>query len=183
MGGRVAHSVLGNMHSVARLPFHMKTIVVGLGNPILGDDGVGWKVAEAVKKQLTPLLDSARIEEGGFVDVEFLSLGGITLMEHLIGYEHAIVIDAIASDEEIGSVFVSKLSEMPDYSALHITSAHDTSLQNALKLGKAMGADLPEDVTVVGVVTGRIFEFGEELSPPVAQAVRQAAQIVIELIA
>jgi len=151
----------------------MKTIVIGLGNPILGDDGVGWKVAEEVKKQLPPSL---------LVAIEFLSLGGISLMEHLIGYDRAILIDALASDQEPGSIMTSQLSEMPDTSAFHITSVHDTSLQNALKLGKEMGADLPEQVIVVGIATNQVYDFGEELSQPVAQAVSKAAQIVIELL-
>jgi hydrogenase maturation protease len=151
----------------------MKTIIIGLGNPILGDDGVGWKVAEQVRKQLSPGLP---------VDVEFLSLGGISLMEHLIGYERAILIDAIASTHEPGSVITSNLTEMPDYSAFHTTSAHDTSLQNALKLGKAMGADLPEQVSVVGISANRVYDFSEELSLPVAQAISKATQIVIDLL-
>jgi len=178
----------------ARLFFLMKTIVIGLGNPILGDDGVGWKVAEEVKKQLTspsppaPLPASSSLalrsaREGDEVDVEFLSLGGISLMENLIGYERAILIDALASDQATGSIIVSKLSEMPDYSALHTTNVHDTSLQNALKLGKEMGADLPEDVTVVGIATHHVYDFSEELSPAVMQALPQATQIVLRLLA
>ena len=151
----------------------MKSILIGLGNPILGDDGVGWKVAEQVQKQLPPDLP---------VDIEFLSLGGISLMEHLIGYERAILIDAVSSDEEPGSIVVSNLSEMPDTSAFHTTSVHDTSLQNAIKLGKTMGASLPEKVIVVGIVTQRIYDFGEELSQPVANSLYKAAQIVIELL-
>src|SRR5215212_8239361 len=108
----------------------MKTIVIGLGNPILGDDGVGWKVAEEVRKQLTPSpLTPLPTGERGDVDIEFLSLGGISLMEHLIGYERAILIDAFNSNQETGSVIVSKLNELPDYSAFHITSVHDTSLR------------------------------------------------------
>ena len=151
----------------------MKTIIIGLGNPILGDDGVGWKVAEEVKKQLPP---------EPMVAVEFLSLGGISLMEHLIGYERAILIDAMASEREPGTVITSNLMEMPDVSAFHITSAHDTSLQTALKLGKTMGADLPENVTVVGIATNQVYDFGEELSFSVARAVSKAAQIVIDLL-
>jgi hydrogenase maturation protease len=85
-------------------------------------------------------------------------------MEHLIGYEHAIIIDALASDRSNGTVIVWKLSELPDYSALHITSAHDTSLQNALELGKAMGASLPDDVIVVGIAANHVYDFGEELT-------------------
>jgi hydrogenase maturation protease len=118
----------------------------------------------------------------GEIAVEFLSLGGISLMEHLIGYERAIIIDALASDQPNGSVIVSKLSELADYSALHITSAHDTSLQNALKLGKAMGANLPDDVTIVGIATDQVYEFGEELSSPVEDAIPRATKIVIDLL-
>ena len=151
----------------------MKTLVLGLGNPILGDDGVGWKVADVVKEQLTPDLP---------VDVDFLSLGGIRLMEHLIGYQRAILIDAFALEEPIGSILVLKLSELPNYSAFHTTSTHDMSLQNAIKLGRSLGAQLPEDITVVGITTKHIYDFGEELSPPVEQAVPKALQIVLNLL-
>lgn len=169
----------------------MNTIVIGLGNPILGDDGVGWKVAEEVKKQLAapsrptslPMGEGCRRRgEGNVVDIEFLSLGGISLMEHLIGYERAILIDAVQSDQAPGSIIVSKLSEMPDYSAFHTTSAHDTSLQNALKLGRSMGAQLPEEVTIVGIAADHTYDFGEELSRPVADAIPRAVQIVIRLL-
>jgi hydrogenase maturation protease len=150
-----------------------RMLIVGLGNPILGDDGVGWKVAEEVKKQLPP--DTP-------VDVDCLSLGGISLMEHLIDYEHAILIDAFALEEPIGSILILKLSELPNYSAFHTTSTHDTSLQNAIELGKSMGAKLPEDVTVVGIATKHVYDFSDELSPPVAEAVPQAVKFVLELL-
>ncbi len=151
----------------------MKTLVVGLGNPILGDDGVGWKVAEEVKKQLST--DS-------HVDVECFSLGGISLMEHLIGYPRAILIDAFALDEPLGSILMLKLDDLPNYSAYHTTCPHDTSLQNAITMGKSLGAKLPDEVMVVGVATKRIHEFGEELSPLVAEAVPLAAKFVLELL-
>jgi hydrogenase maturation protease len=89
---------------------------------------------------------------------------------------------AVASDREPGSVLVSRLNEMPDYSALHTASAHDTSLQNALKLGRAMDAKLPEEVMVVGITTNRVYDFSEELSVPVAKAVPEAAKTVLDLL-
>ena len=103
-------------------------------------------------------------------------------MEHLIGYERAILIDAIASDRQPRTVIISNLMELPDVSAFHTTSAHDTSLQNALKLGNAMGADLPEQVDVVGVVIDPVYDFSENLSLPVSQAISKATQIVIDLL-
>jgi hydrogenase maturation protease len=163
----------------------MKTIVIGLGNPILGDDGVGWKVAEEVRKQLSLVnAPDPQGEERDYVDVEFLSLGGISLMEHLIGYERAILIDAMTSDRETGSIIVSKLSELPDFSTLHSTSVHDTSLQNALRLGRGMGASLPEEeeVVVVGIATSHVYDFSEELTPPVAESIPLAMKIVMDLL-
>jgi len=151
----------------------MKTLIVGLGNPILGDDGVGWKVAEKVCQQLT---------SPGQADVTCLSLGGISLMEHLIGYDRAILIDAFASEDALGSIHVLTLNDLPNYSAFHITSTHDTSLQNAIEMGRSLGAYLPEDIMVVGIATRRIYDFSEELSPPVAEAVPQAARIVLDLL-
>lgn len=151
----------------------MKTMVIGLGNPILGDDGVGWKVAEEVRKQLPCDMS---------VNVDCLSVGGISLMEHLIGYDRAILIDAFALEEPIGSILVLKLSDLPNYSAFHTTNTHDTSLQNAIELGRSMGAPLPNEVDIVGIATHRIYDFGEELSPPVAEAVSFAARVVIGLV-
>jgi hydrogenase maturation protease len=163
--------------------FMMKTIVVGLGNPILGDDGVGWMVASEVKKHLVSRHALRTPPDENTIDVEFLSLGGISLMESLLGYERVILIDALTADQEPGSIVIRPLQELSDNSVMHITSAHDTSLQTALKLGKAMGADLPDEVIVVGIATRHVYVFSDELTPPVAAAVPGAALIVIDLLA
>jgi hydrogenase maturation protease len=151
----------------------MKTIVVGLGNPNLGDYGVGWKVANEIKRQLSG--DAS-------VDIECLSVGGLGLMEHLISYQRAILIDAFNMPGPLGSISTLKLSDLPNYSAFHVTSAQDVSLLHALELGKSMGAQLPDDVIVVGIATQKICDFSEELSLPVANAIPQATQIVLNLL-
>ena len=151
----------------------MKTLLIGLGNPILGDDGVGWKVVESVKKDIDPESQ---------VSVTCLSQGGISLMEHMIGYQRAILVDAFISEENAGSVFVYRLEEIPNYSAFHVSSAHDMTLQNAIELGRWMGAILPTEITVVGIATRRIVDFGEELSPPVEKAIPRATEIVLGLL-
>jgi hydrogenase maturation protease len=150
-----------------------RILVIGLGNPNLGDDGVGWRVAEEVRKQLSPDLS---------VDVDCLSLGGIGLMEHFIGYEHVVLVDAFPLEGPIGSILMLKLSDLPNYSAFYAASAHDTSLQAAIDLGKSMGAKLPDDVTVVGIVIKHVHAFSESLSPLVAQAVPQAAKFVLDFL-
>lgn len=149
----------------------MKTIIIGLGNPILGDDGVGWKVVQEVSQQLPSHIS---------VGMECLSVGGIGLMEHLIGYDRAIIVDSFVADaEDRGSILIRKLNDLPNYSAFHITNAHDTSLQNAIQMGREMGAQLPVEVIVIGIAIQPISEFGETLSPPVTEAVAPAAHIVL----
>ena len=151
----------------------MRTIVVGLGNPILGDDGVGWKVANEVMGHLS---------EDAPVDVTCLSVGGISLMEYLIGYDQAIIVDAFATDAPVGSISVLRLDQLPNYSAFHTTSSHDTSLQKAMELGKAMGFHLPDNVMIVGIATRQVFDFSEDLSPPVARVVHSVGTIVLDML-
>jgi hydrogenase maturation protease len=148
-----------------------KTLIVGLGNPLLGDDGVGWRVAAAVQ----PLLEGR-----DDVEVEFLSVGGIRLMEHLVGYQRALIIDAINTRTGTpGTVSVIRLEDLPDLSAGHMTSPHDASLPTALRLGALMGAELPGEVIVIGIEAKDVYEFSEALSEPVAAAIEPAVQAVL----
>lgn len=150
-----------------------RILVAGLGNPSLGDDGVGWRVAEEVKRRLTSEY---------LVAVDCLSVGGVSLMEHFIGYCCVILVDAFTLEEPIGSILILKLDDLPRYSAFHPASARDTSLQAAIEMGKSIGAELPDDVTVVGIVTKRVSEFSRKLSPRVEQAVPQAAGFIFDLL-
>ena len=183
----------------------MKTLIIGLGNPILGDDGVGWRVAEEVAQRLPspptpaplrPPISELRNggneggEEGrrgeGEVEVDTASLGGLSLMERLTGYERVILIDAIFTGQKpVGTVSQFALSDLPDLTAGHSASAHDTSLRNALTVGRKMNVPLPkdDDVFIVAIEAERVYDFTEELSPAVAAAVPQAIETVLHLIA
>ena len=152
----------------------MKTLVVGLGNPILGDDGVGWKIASELQCEKSIPTD---------VTIECAALGGITLMESLIGYDRAIIIDSIFTHQApIGTLRFSKLDDLPNPSLGHMTSAHDTSLQAALQIGRALGAHLPDDITIVTVESEKVYDFSETLTPPIADAVPGAIKIIKQLL-
>jgi len=154
----------------------MKTLVIGLGNPILGDDGVGWVVAGEVAR---------RMDGNPDVEVDCLSLGGLSLMERLTDYRYVILVDAIASGRQpAGTVSRFPLAGLPDLSAGHTTAAHDTSLRTALNVGRSMGVNLPtdENVIVVAIEAAQVYDFSEELSPPVAASVPRAVQVVMDLL-
>lgn len=153
----------------------MKILVMGLGNPILGDDGVGWKVAEEIKSRLD--------YRKSMVDVDCASLGGLSLMERMLGYERVILIDSIASgNAEVGSVRVFPLADLADPTAGHSASAHDTSLLTALETGRTMGMEIPSKVDVVTIEINMTYDFSDTLSPPVAHAVPIAVQIIMDLL-
>ena len=157
----------------------MKTIVVGLGNPILGDDGVGWQVAGQVAAglQQSHNRDAATCP----VEVDCLAVGGLSLMERLAGYDRAILIDAISTGlEPAGTVSCLPLESLPEWPPGHSASAHDTSLQNALRVGRSSGVPLPGSITVISVEVQSLFEFSEELSEPVADAIPCAVKMVLD---
>jgi hydrogenase maturation protease len=154
----------------------MKTFIIGLGNPILGDDGVGWRVAENIAKLTANQPD---------VEIDCVSLGGLSLMERLTGSERTILIDAIFTGKKpVGSISQLTLNDLPDLTAGHSASVHDTSLRNALKVGRSMSIPLPKDenVIIIAIEAKNVYDFTEELSPAVAAAVPQAAKIILGLL-
>lgn len=157
----------------------MKILIIGLGNPILGDDGVGWRIAEEVRNRLHAELNNQK-----HIEVEFSSLGGLSLMELLIGYDRAIIVDAITTGQyPPGTVLRFPLSALPNQAYGHLSSTHDTNLQTALELGRSMGVKLPNEILVIAVEIKVEYNFSEELTPAVAKAVPKAAQWVISSIA
>jgi hydrogenase maturation protease len=155
----------------------MRILVIGLGNPILGDDGVGWRIAKVVENEIAGLHSPHEIH------VEYDAGGGLRLMERLVDYEYGIVIDSlnIGRGPE-GTIYQMELDELPNPSLGHLGSAHETNLQTALKLGHDLEAHLPNRVTIVGIETKSAYDFSEALSPAIEAAVPQASQTVIQLL-
>ena len=150
--------------------FEMKTLVLGLGNPLLGDDGVGWRVVEQVRDQTT----------ASTIEIDFHAGGGLSLMERLVGYDRVIIVDAINTGRAAqGTVSSFRLEDLPNDAAIHLTSAHETNLQTALQVGRKMGAVLPNEIFVVGVESRHVYDFSEQLSPAVANAVPGAVRLVL----
>jgi hydrogenase maturation protease len=154
----------------------VQTLVLGLGNPILGDDGVGWHVAEQVRRRLA----TSPEDRSASVEVECAAQAGLGLMERMIGYDRAILVDAVRTGRwPVGAVHRLALEEIPEPCAGHLASAHDASLQAALALGRRLGAALPARITVVAVEARTVHEFSVGLTPAVADAVPKAADMVL----
>ena len=153
-----------------------KTIVIGLGNPILTDDGVGVKVAYELEKAIgSKIPDNLTITEA--------SVGGLRLMELLIGYDRVILIDAIMTrpNGRSGAIHRLTLDDLRDISPTqHSASAHDTTLVTALDAGRSMGFHLPKEFSIYAVEVENILDFCEEPTPAVAAAIPKVTAAVLE---
>jgi len=152
----------------------MKTLIVGLGNPILTDDGVGVKVARAVEKALTP-------PQQGDITISEASVGGLRLMEMMVGYERVILIDALTGRNGApGAIHRMTLADLEAISPTqHSASAHDTTLATALQMGHRMALSLPQEVIIYAVEVENGTDFGEEPTPAVKEAIPQVTAAVL----
>jgi len=163
-------------------------LVLGLGNPILGDDGVGWRVVEAAQEEWRRSADDRPLtvdhrqssivnRQSSAIEFDCFSLGGLALMERLVGYDRAVLVDAVRTQGgEPGAIYRLTLDDLP---TLHANSAHDASLKAALALGRQLGAKLPDEIVIFAVEAVNLYDFSETLSPPVAASVERAAELVL----
>ncbi|HET6846869.1 MAG TPA: hydrogenase maturation protease, partial [Anaerolineales bacterium] len=169
-----AHSRLERAEALVMDAMTATILVIGLGNPILGDDGVGWCV---VRRLAQRLVGDERVE------VDCLSVGGLSLMERMLGYRHVILVDAIDTGRSPqGTIRVFDLNSLDNPALGHSTSAHDASLKTALATAKAMGGDVPDQVDIVSVEARVGLDFTESLTYPIAAAVSGACDHVLALI-
>ena len=153
----------------------MKTLIIGLGNPILTDDGVGVKVAYALQKTLVSERDNS-------VDITEACVGGLRLMEMMIGYDRVILIDALTlGDAPPGSIHRMTLPDLEAISPTqHSASAHDASLATALDSGRRMGLPLPDDIIIYAVSVENVIDFSDTPTPAVARAIPKVTKAVLE---
>jgi hydrogenase maturation protease len=156
----------------------MKTLVIGLGNPILTDDGVGVKVAYAVREALGLRgRDEVAVSEAG--------VGGLGLMEMMVGYQRVILVDAIQTPAgRPGAVYRLTVDDVASAAPTqHSASAHDMNLPTALEMGRRLGLALPEAVEIFAIEAEDVVTFGETCTPDVAAAIPTATELVLRALA
>ena len=147
----------------------MKTIVLGVGNLILGDDGVGIHVVNELKKQIND----------PDVTIDEAITGGMNLLDLILGYDKAIIIDAVKSEDAANGEV--KRIPLSDFNTMHSCNPHDVSLIEAIEMAKKMGeCRIPEDIIIIGIMMKEIpCEFGEKLSKDIAAAVPNAVELTL----
>ena len=146
----------------------MKTLVLGIGNPILSDDGVGIRVAQEVGKKL----DDPQIT------ISETSAAGLSLLDSIVDHDKVIIIDAIQTEEgKAGQIYRMKPE---DFSfAKHISSPHQINLVTALELGKMLNLAMPREISIFAVEAKDTTSFSEGCTPEVEQAIPEVVKMVL----
>ena len=147
----------------------MKALVLGIGNAILSDDGVGIKVAQEVGKHL----------HDPQIAVSETSAAGLSLLDSILGYDRVIIIDAIQTKEgKAGQIYRMKPE---DFSfAKRVSSPHQINLVTALELGKMLNLVMPRRITVFAVEAKDTTTFSEKCTPDVEKAIPEVVKMVLE---
>lgn len=145
-----------------------RVAIFGIGNILLGDDGVGPAVARFLETNFH-LPDDVVVED--------LGTPSLTLPGYLVDHDTVIFVDAVAADAPAGTIRTYSREEIVAVpSGLHI-SPHEPSINDALQVLDFAG-NAPRDVVLVGVVP-QTLEGGVMLSAPVLDAVPRIADAVV----
>jgi hydrogenase maturation protease len=139
----------------------MRTVIIGVGNPVLTDDGVGIHVAEWLRAALPTGLD---------VTVRVAYAGGMRLMDAMVGFDRAILVDALSTGENPPGTVVHLSADDLQHSR-NSASVHDLDLCTALDFATRVGVKVPKEIEAWGVEISDATTFSEYPSPAVRAAV------------
>lgn len=155
---------------------HTKTcplLVMGLGNPLMSDDGVGLEILKLVMEKVTLAGDFSNqiiFEDGGTL--------GMSLLPSIEDAEVVIFLDAVRTGAVPGSVILREKHQLPGHYS-RVISPHQIGLREVLGAAQLRGT-LPEKMYLVGIEVETV-EFVKAMSPAVLLAVPEAAEQVLLL--
>ncbi len=148
----------------------VKTVIIGLGNTVLTDDGAGVYTARILRERL-----------GSEVEILEAETAGMDLMEMLAGHKRAIIIDAIMLDDvQPGTVF--RLSPDDLRITPRLASCHDIDVVTALELGRRLGFSMPEEVIIYAIQGEDMLTLNEGCLETVAKVLPMVADEIASLV-
>ena len=145
-----------------------KTLIMGIGNPILTDDGVGILVGKMIKKQ---------VPDVNFIDI---SATGLAILDEMEGYDRVIIIDSVKTGEhEPGKLIKISLDDLS--SAVNLSTYHNVNLPTALEFGDKYYKSLPskDNISIYGIEIEDNITFSEKLTEKVGNSVDSIVSRII----
>lgn len=151
----------------------MKTIILGLGNTILTDDGAGIYVSRRIKELLHTMHDEKCIK------VEEASVGGFNFIDVLTGYNRAVIIDAIhTKDGKPGEYY--ELNPDCLRPSARISSLHGIDFATVREMAEKMDVDFPKEIKIYVLEAEDEFTFSEKCTEIVEKSIEPMAKEIIE---
>jgi hydrogenase maturation protease len=147
----------------------MDILILGIGQPLRGDDAVGLEVVRLWKEKYSQSLKSVRVEVS--------ELPGMELLDLLEGAHSAIMVDAIRSTAPPGTLVRLGSDDLHAFTA-DKKSAHGWGLAETLRLGYFLYPAMARiNLTLIGVV-GVVFSLGAGFSPQVLASLDPAVELI-----
>ena len=143
-------------------------LILGVGNLLLRDEGVGVHVISALRDRELP--DDVELWDGGTASFD--------LLDTLAGRRQVIIIDAVRTGSEPGTIFRFTPEDI-SASREQVTSLHQVGLLEALTVAEHLLDSAPQEVIILGIEPKEI-NWGLELSPEVEAAVPKVIELVME---
>jgi len=142
-------------------------LILGVGNLLLSDEGVGVHVAQRMMELDMP--PEVQVVEGG--------TDGFGLVNIITQADRMILIDAVKGGGQPGSMYRFDLEDCPPYPDIFKTSVHQISILEVINLSSLIGST--PHTTIIGVEPACI-EMGMELSPPIEAKIPKVIQMIHE---
>jgi len=151
----------------------VKTLILGIGNLLRSDDGVGLHVIEALRKE----------ETGDNIDL-IEALSGLDILDAIKGYDRIILVDAIKTGGEPGTIYELSLKDIQAKHTNHSFSTHlNMDLQTMLELGdRLFPGKIPKDIRVIAVEAEDVTTISDRCTPEVERAISKTVDMIKGLI-
>ncbi len=149
----------------------MKTLIMGIGNSLLGDDGIGVHIVRRL----------SRLIKDENVDVVDANMGGLNLLDFILGYDKLVIIDAIMTNQsQVGEIYRLGQKEIGD-PVYAVTSPHHFSLPAAIEIGRRLFPnEMPKEVIVYAVGAQDVAQISEDMTDKVKKAIPGVISLVLE---
>ena len=135
-----------------------KILILGIGNEILTDDGIGPKIVKQLEQD-SPIKN---------VEYQTACMGGLDILELLRDYDKVVFIDAIKTRGGVpGDVYYLTPENFKE--TLHLSNLHDVSFLHAIELGKQLEIKVPDDIHIIAIEIVEDLVFEDTFSPQIQE--------------
>ena len=147
-----------------------RTLIIGLGNTILSDDGAGIYASRHIAERCKGCAD---------IDVVEASLGGVGLLDLMTGYDKVIIVDAVfTAKKQPGLIYHLDIEDLGDPS--YSSGPHFLDVRTSIELGHRLGLAMPKKIEIFAIEIKDNTTFSETLTQEVEQALPFLTEKVLE---